>query len=68
MPYNAFYGIGDAYSSFVVMNESGEKTVLFDVFTQYNLSQILFLAFVIGFFSLVFYGIYKKQQKTECPS
>ena len=57
------FEIGDAYSRFVVVNELGERTILYDASAEHEVGQFLLLASLIVFFALVILGVWKKHVK-----
>ena len=54
--------IGNSFSRFV-LEEYGERTVLYDVSKEHNIRQILILASPICFFTFVIFGISKRNKK-----
>lgn len=56
--------IGDSYSRFVI-EENGKRLVLYDVTSDHLVKQVMLLASPICFFSFVFYGLVKKQNKKD---
>lgn len=56
---------GNAYSRFVVTDELGIKTVLFDSTKSHSASQILFMLFLVGFLFAVIRGCVLKSMRDK---
>ena len=59
--------LGDSYSRFVVTNEIGMKTILYDATTNHTLGQIISIVFLVGFLFVVIRGcILKSMRDRRC--